>query len=189
MTAQKTYETCPICGRRSRRPDCLVCNKCRQEVLEPLGEENAAALLGEQFNDIVDPFEFVLEKGQETLERKQADLKEAQTERDAQRPELWKQAEREVAAIISSDRKGGDMTRHRIGRKMRHNSTIMRFRELKLENKAFKRAYGLSQSIKSLIAHLAGIQEKREEHLSAQQTENSVENSDSATEPESAMVA
>jgi len=132
-------------------------------------------LLEKRFENIIDPFELVLQKGQETLKQKQIYLQKAETEREARRPELWQRAEHEVAAIISSNGKGGNKMSYVRTKALRCRSTEIRFKELKFNDEIFRRAHGLARGIEILKKHLAGIKEKRKEYQKKKATEVQVE--------------
>jgi len=173
-------EPCLICGIRRRREDCLVCLSCSDKKNGLVGQlktkieaENERVFLADELEKIVDPwdatFVFVLEKGPETIEKKQVELSGFIKLRETKKAELRKRAENEVATKLATLGKGKNRALYLALFPKRDSLINARFEELKQEDddfgKVVKKVYGLGKSITAMKEQLKGVSEKRTEHL------------------------
>ena len=159
-----TRETCPTCGIRRRKSNCLVCLECNDPSNDDFGkvgrlkvkleEKNEKAVLDQRFGDVVDVwdeiFKFVLKQGPKTVERKQDELKEAIELRDVRTLELRSQAERDVARTLVALGKGGNRAQYLTAKMDRDSLKERRFGELRRGDEYFKRVHGLGKCITAL---------------------------------------
>ena len=156
MTEQDiTWETCPTCGQRERRSDCLLGRKCRQEY----DEETATALANG--GEVVDMFDLAETEGKQTLENLQEELQEVGAEKTKRHDVLWRKAGSQVQANLESQRV------FNITDGIRRNAKIKLFRQLRDEDDEYqrlsKKAHRLKKAVESLQEYLAELPARREE--------------------------
>ena len=179
MDAQeKTKEMkkpCLICGIRRRREDCLVCLPCNEEtgsvgrLRKKLEAKNEKAVLAGKLEQIIDVwdeiFKFVLEEGQKTIEKKQAELSEAIELRNVRALELSDEAERNVGASLSALSKGGNKVQYLASQISRESLIQTCLDQLKREDGAHKKVYGLGRCIMAMKEQHGAVHKKRKMHL------------------------
>lgn len=150
------WETCPACGQRERRSDCLLGGKCRKKY----DEEVVLALVGG--HQAVDMFDFAEANGRETLERLKEEWQEARDEKNRIHKSLWSRAAMQVQANLSSQTSSLHITEG-----IRHRATLNIFENLRDENRRYKGAsrkvQSLRKAIESLQKYLAELPAKRQE--------------------------
>lgn len=176
MDAEKIYEICPICTRKTRRSDCLVCQACRR-LLDRIDGRNtkilASLVLGDTTRSIVDTFWLVVIRGRRGLRNLQAYRAEAISRKEKKSNELWKKAGTEVTVFLR-----GKEVQH-ISDKIRRDAQVEILKNLKGKDEEFHRicreVVRWEKSVESLQIYLAGIAKKRKEYQEKKAAEARVE--------------
>lgn len=184
-------ESCPICGIRRRKSNCLVCLECNDpnnpdfgqigRLREELETNNEDAILNGQLDDIVDVwgriFDFVLEIGGQTVEKKQAELSQFIELRNTKFDELQAKAGKHVSKILGvlAKNKNAKFFAKGISRGSLVEKQLEKLKSQNGVKKIIDKVYALGKCISAINNQLAGIRKKREEHL-AEVEENSSDN-------------
>jgi len=160
----ENQETCPLCLQRRKRHDCMVCYVCDNKIMKPMAETNAKAIASGRFKDVIDPFDFVITKGQEAIETKKKEREEIGAGLEDHKKDLWTEAERYVAQLLSSAHRG-DHAVYLATKINQHGTTVDKFQQLKRDDKLFKSHYALGKVIESLQKLVASLIEKRDQYL------------------------
>jgi len=169
MDAEKTYEICPICIKKTRRSDCLVCQACRP-LLDRINERDAKILAslvsGDTTRSIVDTFRLVVIRGRRGLRDLQTYRVEAISRKEKKSNEFWEKAGAQVTAFLR-----GKEVQH-ISDKIRRDAQVEILKNLKGKDEEFhqicREVVRREKSVESLQIYLAGIEKKRKNRKAAE---------------------
>lgn len=174
MTAQNSFEICPVCGNRSRRDDCMLCLGCKTKHDKEI-QRNAQALIDGDFESITDMpddrFEYVLVHSKGVVSGQTRRLDEAKKQLQAEEERIYVMVKN---AITENLLKAGK----RVSAEIVQRAIDSQVQKIKDHDEKYKAAYGrvfgLNKGLENLLSFIEEVKEKRQDFL-ADQKENQAE--------------